>query len=72
MKQFISGVMFGILVIPVVSYTVQILETAANLVITKLSVVMAKDAAELEQDGSTTTSAIGFCAPDENDEEEEE
>lgn len=72
MKKFIGGVIFGILVVPVISYFANIMETAANLVITKLSVVIAKDAAELEQEGTSLTSAIGFCAPDEEYEEEDE
>lgn len=72
MKNFIGGVVFGIFAVPVISYAVQIAETAANLVVTKLSVIMAKDAAELENDGTSVTSAIGFCAPDDNYEEDEE
>lgn len=68
MKKFIGGVVFGILVVPAVSYCANILETAANLVITKLSVVIARDAAEIEQEqeGAVLTPAIGFCAEEES------
>jgi hypothetical protein len=71
MKKFIGGLVFGALVYPVLSYCASIAETAANLVVTKLSVIMAADAAKLESDG-TVAHAIGFCAPDDPEEDEEE
>ena len=70
MKNFIGGVLFGMLVYPAITYCASILETGANLIITKLSVVMAQDAAKLEQDEPTVTHAIGFVAPDDDYEED--
>lgn len=72
MKEFIGGVIFGALVYPALSYCASILETATNLVVTKLSVTMANDARKLDDECGCTTHAIGFTADFEEYPEEEE
>lgn len=71
MKKFIGGMIFGALIYPALSYCASIIETAANVVVTKLSVIMAADAAKLDADESVTH-AIGFVAPDDDCDEEDE
>lgn len=72
MKKFIGGVVFGIVVSPCLTYLTSILETTANLVITKLSVIIATDAEKLEAQEEGPVHAIGFSCPDEEYEMEEE
>ncbi|MBO5969813.1 MAG: hypothetical protein J6S14_15075 [Clostridia bacterium] len=72
MKNFIGGMVFGALIYPALTYCASIVETAVNLAVTKMSVIMAKDAAELEKEDGVVTHAIGFVAPDDLDDEEED
>lgn len=72
MKNFVGGVLFGAVAIPCMSYLVSLIETATNLLVTKMSVIIAADAAKIEQDDGTVTHAIGFAASDEEYEDMED
>lgn len=61
MKKFIGGMIFAALAYPMLLHCSSVIETAANVLITKLSVIMASDAKTLEED-DVCVSAIGFSA----------
>lgn len=72
MKHFVGGVVFGLVICPSLSYISTLLETTANLLVTKMSVIIAADAAKIETDDGGVTHAIGFAAPDEEYMEDED
>lgn len=70
MKYFVGGLVFGALIYPGLCNLALVVESAANVLVTKLGVIVAKDAASLEDTG--TTHAIGFSCEDYGTEMEDE